>query len=182
MLKPLNFKVGFTLLELMIVILVLGVLAATVLPKSFDNSGVDGRVFQQQLISLLRLQQTKAMQQTDHNCHRVFFTSSRFGVTFNGSGNEDCTETSLPNDYSQVSAGYNVSHYGLSASDVSNSSASISLSAGFTNAIYFNSSGCPVSSAGASCSTSDVLVTISDLETYSLCIESQGYIHEGACY
>ncbi|WP_157964686.1 prepilin-type N-terminal cleavage/methylation domain-containing protein [Algibacillus agarilyticus] len=172
---------GFTLIELIIVILLISVISVSIIPRFFDKQGVDEHLFLQQLVGLLRLQQTKAMQNTTETCHRVLFTSSRFGVTFDNTNNEDCTSTALPTEYSAIAADFDVSHYGISASEVVSSSVSFSITSSFNNRIYFNLLGCPVTSEGAQCGVTDVLVTISGSETLYVCIESQGYIHKGAC-
>lgn len=175
-----NSNKAFSLIELLIVIVLISVISSTILPK-FNNNIVDEATFQHQLISLLRLQQTKAMQNTTETCHRVLFTSSRFGVTFDNTNNEDCTSTALPTEYSAIAADFDVSHYGISASEIVSSSVSFSITSSFNNRIYFNLLGCPVTSEGAQCGVTDVLVTISGSETLYVCIESQGYIHKGAC-
>ena len=56
---------GLTLIELLIVIVLLGILSVTALPKLLGTGGVDESTAQDQMISVLRRMQTQAMQQTD---------------------------------------------------------------------------------------------------------------------
>lgn len=55
---------GFTFLELLIVIVLVAVVSATALPKFFGKVGVEELTTQDQVLAYLRLQQTKAMQDT----------------------------------------------------------------------------------------------------------------------
>lgn len=55
---------GFTLIELIIVIILLGILSATALPRFMGKAGVEEVTVQDQFIALLRLNQTQAMQNT----------------------------------------------------------------------------------------------------------------------
>ncbi len=170
-------KRGFSLLELVIVMMLISVLAVTVAPKMFNSSGYDELSYRQRLIALLRLQQTKAMQASDDVCHRILITTSRFGITYDGF-DIDCASNVLPSDYSNINM-QDKSHYGLSIDELASG---ISFS---SHDIYFNHLGCPTSAPVANvalpCSTTSVQIAINGLETHLLCIESQGYIHTGAC-
>lgn len=55
---------GFTIVELIIIIIVIGIMAVSVYPLIGGRSGVDVAVYQGQVLSLLRLQQQRAMQDT----------------------------------------------------------------------------------------------------------------------
>lgn len=56
-----RFTQGFTLIELVIVIIVLGVLAATAIPKFSNRSGFEDYTVRDQLIARLRLVQLQGM-------------------------------------------------------------------------------------------------------------------------
>ncbi|MDX3775388.1 prepilin-type N-terminal cleavage/methylation domain-containing protein [Chromatiaceae bacterium AAb-1] len=56
---------GFTLLELIIVLVLISVLAVTLLPRFFTNSGTAEYLYRDQALSLLRRVQMQAMQCTD---------------------------------------------------------------------------------------------------------------------
>lgn len=55
---------GFSLIELIIVVVLLGVISVTALPRWFASSDIKEITIQDQLISILRLDQTQAMQNT----------------------------------------------------------------------------------------------------------------------
>ena len=69
---------GFTLIELILVIIVLGILAVTVTPKFFSKNGFSEYAYRTDIIAKLRLIQTRAMQQVNSPsatsnkfCHQV---------------------------------------------------------------------------------------------------------------
>ncbi|MDR7122119.1 type II secretion system protein [Rheinheimera soli] len=59
---------GFTLIELIIVIMLLGIISATALPKFMGKGGIEEATVQDQMISVLRRMQIQAMQQTNTSC------------------------------------------------------------------------------------------------------------------
>jgi MSHA pilin protein MshC len=75
---------GFTLIELVIVILVLGVLAATAVPKFSSRSGFEDYTVRDQLIARLRLVQLQAMNAspesdiTENSCYWLVVKNSCF--------------------------------------------------------------------------------------------------------
>ena len=166
---------GFTTIELIVVILLLGILSVTVLPKFMSNDGIDEIVFRDRLISLLRLQQTRAMQQTTQSCHRVLVVAERFGIPFSG-GLPTCSSNTLPTDFVSLSGAYTTEHYGLSVAEVANSNVIFS-----THDIYFNPLGCAGASVNSQCGQGSITIQISGESTQQVCIESQGYIHAGSC-
>ena len=75
---------GFTLIELVIVIIILGILSVTVAPKFFTSKGFSEYAYRSDIIAKLRLIQTKAMQQTNNNyCHTVLVTNTQLGTPDN---------------------------------------------------------------------------------------------------
>lgn len=69
------FQRGFTLAELVTVIVILGILAAVAAPRFFDRGMFDSRGFYDQVISTLRYAQKTAVAQHRFVC--VAFTSNR---------------------------------------------------------------------------------------------------------
>ncbi len=76
---PINKNDGFTLIELVIVIIILGILSVTVTPKFFTSSGFSEYAYRTDVIAKLRLIQTRAMQQANDNCHEVLILSKKLG-------------------------------------------------------------------------------------------------------
>lgn len=56
---------GLTLIELLIVIVLLGILSVTALPRFIGKGGVEETTVRDKLIAVLRLSQTQAMQNTN---------------------------------------------------------------------------------------------------------------------
>lgn len=142
---------AFTLIELIAVILLMSILAVTVAPKFFGSSSIAHTAVRDQLVSLLRLSQLRAMNQLD-TCNRVMITSDFMVIEDNvkeqGCGVQAPIDTRILLD------------------DVS-----INVDSGATTYpffIEFNEVG-----------ISDCVCTLNIVgdETVQLKIESQGYIH-----
>lgn len=56
---------GFTLIELAVTLILLGILSATVIPRFFTSSGFEEYAYRTEVISTLRALQLRAMQQID---------------------------------------------------------------------------------------------------------------------
>jgi MSHA pilin protein MshC len=70
---------GFTLIELVIVIIILGILSATVVPKFFTSNGFTEYAYRADVIAKLRLIQTRAMQQVNDSCHQMMISANKLG-------------------------------------------------------------------------------------------------------
>lgn len=155
---------GFTLVELITVMVLLGILAVSVGPRFFTGGAVTEATMEARLLSLLRLQQQRAMQDSINSCYGVQFSASQISPV-------DCAET--------VAA-----EHIIEPSDT----LSIMVTSSLTGAdlkFLFNSLGCPVSSghetSAEDCGQSSVEIQIIGLETRAICIQSQGYIRSGTC-
>jgi len=87
-----NQNNGFTLVELILVLIILSILGAYVAPRLFGDSEIGSLVFQKRAISILRNMQTRAMQDTrgqlpDGNqfCYQVNFdaNNNQLGIPSN---------------------------------------------------------------------------------------------------
>lgn len=169
---------GFSLVELVVVIVLLATLSITVAPKFLDSQGFSEYSLQKRMITALRNIQLKAMHDTRADfCHRmVFVTNASLGAEFGPS-----TDSYL-NGEQATSCGTSVD---LQSSDYLRSETNelFDLGIGFsafdnvtvTNFIEFDSLGRPISSVER-CSQGCVINFIGE-STVSICIESEGYIY-----
>lgn len=168
---------GFTLLELIVVMIILGILAVYAVPKFSGAGGYSEYTYQNRLISVLRNMQVRAMQDSRPSfCHRINFISTSTQVAFGPastnyiSGNEAAT--------CATSIDYNSPEFlRTSATEILESSVAMIAVDGSTviNTIDFNSFGSPqtaVSNCSAGCR-----VTFTGQAAAQVCIESEGFIH-----
>ncbi|WP_417665861.1 type II secretion system protein [Pseudidiomarina sp.] len=162
--KNVNNQQGFTLVELIIVIVLVGILAVTAGPRIFGSGGVDQVVTERQLLSLLRLQQQQAMQDVTSRCYGVTFSSTQVAPYDCGQPVNAQRLINLPSD---------------------NTLTVVSSILGATSELRFNALGCPVSvnhaTAAENCGQSSVEIQIAGPNARNLCIQSQGYIRVGSC-
>ena len=174
------FKIsGFTLFELVIVIILLGILAATAIPKFIGKGDFEGQAYRDQLVQLLKTVQQQAMSCDDacrvslagkpsdpltgdaYACNRVVITTERFGIPTN-------CGTSLPTSFP-------ADHLGMSVTEATSANVSFSVSGDVnvsTTTLAFDSMGI-VSNCTSGCD-----ISIIGEQTLTIRIESQGYIHE----
>jgi MSHA pilin protein MshC len=86
MLRKYKPSTGFTTIELVMVIVILGILSVTIAPKFFDNSVFQARGFSDQMLATLRYAQKAAIAQ--HRLVCVDLTATT--VTLTISGNTRC--------------------------------------------------------------------------------------------
>ena len=168
-------KSGFTLIELVIVIILLGILAATAMPKFIGKGDFEGQAYRDQLLQLLKTVQQQAMSCDDdcrkndgeprtanpYACNRVVITTERFGIPTN-------CGTSLPTSFP-------ANQLGMSVTEANSVNVSFAVSGDVnisTTTLAFDSMGV-VSNCTSGCD-----ISIIGEQTLLIRIESQGYIHE----
>lgn len=155
---------GFTLIELIIVIVVVGILAVTAGPRWFGKAGTDEAVLETQVLSLLRLQQQRALQDSAGHCYGVTLSASQIA----------------PSECNQM----------VAAAQIVEIPSQVTLAVTTTlpnggTGFYFNSLGCPVSQGHATnretCGQSHVELRFQGVSERQICVQSQGYIRTGSC-
>ena len=161
--KKNSLQLGFTIIELVIVILILGIMAVSVVPKFFTSTGFQEYTYQAEIITKLRSIQLRAMQQTDSTdsniCHTVLVTEGALGVPKDcdltladgWQGEDELTEEPGTTNV-KVEDGHEVTFAPIAFS------------------FSFDSMGRP--------SCSPCLITVVGDSTLTIKIESEGYIHE----
>jgi MSHA pilin protein MshC len=163
---------GFTLVELVTVILLISILAVSVAPKFDGTTSYEAHTHRAQLISALRLTQQRAMQQTDDGdgyCHQIVFDAVE-GVNLYGVPDRvDCTNKifSTPiKDWEPDATGHKVdARYKISY----NINALVN-----PQTIGFDWWGRPIESCAGGCEINVTQATGQSLKIY---IEEEGYIH-----
>lgn len=163
-----NRHQGFTLIEVIVVIILIGILAVNILPKFSGTDSFEAYTFRTSLISALRLTQQRAMQQTNSTfCHQIVLNDERYGIP----NRTDCTVTDLSSLTEEnrdktgmiVDERYNVT---FQINGVSNPST-----------ISFDNMGRPLAGELGGCAGGCIINVTSAVETVQIKIESEGYIH-----
>ena len=155
-------QTGFTLIELVTVIILIGILAVNVVPKFSGSSSFEAHPYRVQLMAALRLTQQRAMQQTNGVlCHQVILESTRIGVP----DRTNCAITTFPNNWQPDANGVVVeSGHTVTFSLVGKA---------LPNILGFDNMGRPLNDCSGGC----ILTVTSAVESVQIKIESEGFIH-----
>ncbi len=153
-------KQGFTLVELILVIVLIAIISVSVTPVFFSRGGFVEYTFADRLVALLQLVQLQAMNQSGA-CHEVMVTFERFGVP------SPCSSNLLPAVFQPDSLGIAESEATI---------ANLILNAPFS-VISFDTLGRPIDpQTGNLICQSGCIVQITGASTVNVRIEGEGYI------
>lgn len=158
---------GFTLVELIVVILLIAILGITVLPKLQGTNEYQLVSQRDQFISLLRTVQMRAMQNTQDDsttCHRIRFLNDRSGLSAQNTSTGQC-DTGLINLPNGSNSDFLIIDEIDTYSVTNGQGGSISF-------IDFDSWGRPIANSGTCVSRCEITI-----ETYKVCVQSEGYIY-----
>ena len=156
---------GFTLIELTVVIILVGLLVVFSLPRFFSSADIEPLDYRERLIGLLRLAQLQAMEQGP--CHKVLFSGRQFGIPRQNYASTSCDVT-LPG----AGQSYAAPHFGLSHEEAS------TLELTWSNApasIDFDYWGRPLVNGALLAAT--YRISIASNYTLAICLEPEGYVH-----
>ncbi|MGL6055060.1 pilus assembly FimT family protein [Vibrio metschnikovii] len=154
----LSRTLGFTLVELIVIVLLLGILSAYAANRYSGTSSVAALTTQQEILASLRLTQNRAMQRTGY-CNRWLVTANQAGQISPQAVAGSCSSifAAVDNDISRVEAPSGVT-------------LSLSTPNGYLD---FDSLG-----RAAQCATSLCTVMISSAnDQRQVCINTEGYIY-----
>lgn len=100
---PMHRHRGFTLVELVAVIILLGIVATVVLPRFSSRDGFVEYAVRDQLISAFRLAQQRAMYDHSGNCYSLNIDAGGFGPQRAGLYFGPVGEINFSDDYSSIS-------------------------------------------------------------------------------
>ncbi|WP_088329524.1 prepilin-type N-terminal cleavage/methylation domain-containing protein [Lacimicrobium sp. SS2-24] len=174
---------GYTLLELIVVITVLGVLAVSAYSRFQGSDGVAEYTYQARLVGALRNMQTRAMQDTRPGyCYQINFDTASPGFgppTMSYAAGGGVTEQSQ-----SCTTGIDFtapSYLRTDADEMSQNNVGLSALSGSSavSHIGFDSMGRPVNNTQQLICTSSngCRITFSGTASVRVCVESQGYIH-----
>jgi MSHA pilin protein MshC len=172
-LKP---QLGFTLVELITVIILLGIMSIAVVPRFMGSSGYSEYAVQKRLLSALRNIQLKSMHDTRSDyCYKLIFdtsTNPEFGPPtasfLSGQQSASCGNTI---DY--TSSSYLRSDLG----ELANDKLLLQVNDGASSAtfIQFTNSGTPLTDVGTCSSGCEISVIGEDAA--KICVASEGYVY-----
>lgn len=171
---------GFTIIELVTVIILLGILAITVVPKFFGSNGFEVYAYRTQMIAVLRLAQQRAMHQTDTTGNTIN-TSLCHEVTIDASGKQIGTPN-RNNCTNQFPDGWNPADGDGRTNDgiliSSNHDVTITIeNQANPRSIGFDEMGRPTGDCITSTIPGCTINIVGDEDTLTIKIEREGYIH-----
>lgn len=148
---------GFTLIELIVVIILIAIMAAAVLPKFLTSNGFEEYTYRDELIIKLRAIQLRTMQQTNGStCLEIGFTSTKIGLL---APELPCNSSNYAGDSTTVEIDDTVIKFSISEN---------------LSSFSFSSLGKPEGCAVTPC---EITLTVIGESNPQLKINSEGYIY-----
>ncbi len=152
---------GFTLIELVVTIILLGIMVTTVIPRFLTSEGFAEYTYRDELIIKLRAIQLRSMQQTNNiACQTISFNSTQVGLLATITNTNTC-DSDLAGDTTKVT---------ISSSD----SISFSISENLPS-FSFSSMGRPVGCIAKD--PCDITLTVTGSDSLSVFINEEGFIY-----
>lgn len=164
-----NYHLGYTLIELIAVIIILGIIAASAVGRFADQDSFASRLDFDEWRSALRFAQAVALSRANADTVleiRFNRVEEQWGYSLFGDADEIYPEVSRTQERTVTS----------STSDFSSACTSLT-SVSYPFSVYFNPQGNRADNSGASVSA-NLRLCIGDFE---LCIDPSGYTYDGAC-
>ena len=159
---PVSHYRGFTLVELVTVIVLLGIVTAVITPRFISRDSFADYAVRDQIIAAARIAQQRAMYDHSVNaCYRLEIDSGVITAqSFNGSGYDNIGPTEAW-----------VNGIAIEGASVANTR------------VYFDGLGSPLDGSVANCagSTAQAEITISGPSGLAVCIYSSGYVQAQFC-
>ncbi|RUO45393.1 prepilin-type N-terminal cleavage/methylation domain-containing protein [Idiomarina aquatica] len=158
---------GFTIIELIVIIIVVGILAVSAYPLMGGRSGVDVAVYQAELVSLLRQQQQRAMQDTATDKLYSACVADKDVALFTFNSGVECPS---PENISQICA---------ERDDCVRVEKQDAVTFRGPERINFDSMGCPYTNASKPallCAEGTIIIEVDGETTREIMINQQGYI------
>jgi MSHA pilin protein MshC len=159
---------GFTMTELITVMVIIGILAAMVAPRFFEKNAFDSRGFYDQTISTLRYAQKAAIAKHRYVCATITSTN----ITLTMSTLNECGATTtldLPG------GGNETCNHTAAVANVLNAPCNVTITPSLT--IYFDPLGRPIDPATTQPVIAQQTITISGYTTSIFVEKETGYVH-----
>lgn len=173
--KSFRLDQGWTLIEVTVVVLLLGVLIVAAVPRFSGSDGYQEHTYRARLISSLRTMQQRAMQDSRAGfCYQVNVVAganSGFGPpTINYLDDSPANQTVSCSQ--QIDTSANAEYLTTTGNEMAQAGVVI---VGANRTIRFNKMGCTVD--GGNVCTTRYRIEIQGQNSRAVCVESQGYIH-----